>query len=187
MAGQPFHLRYIDQVPAMHKRSMSKVLNVGGFYHVDDTKLFNQRSFSYQLRPAWTPVNMALMVLFFITGLWLFGLAMIAYMLYGKDIGLDLSNWGKARHSVNKAFDRANWSSPSSSGNSAFDDWRKKELARLEEERQKLEDARKEFEDYMQELRRARDQEEFNNFQTRWNARKDESPQHEAPLSTSTA
>ena len=49
-------------------------------------------------------------------------------------------------------------------GNVAFDDWREKELARLDEERQKLMRASEEFEAYARELRRAKDSEEFERF-----------------------
>ncbi len=50
------------------------------------------------------------------------------------------------------------------SGNVAFDEYRARELKRLEEERRKLEEERREFETFMQNLRRARDQEEFDRF-----------------------
>jgi hypothetical protein len=46
----------------------------------------------------------------------------------------------------------------------AFDDWREKELERLAEERRKLDEMRDEFDDYARELRRAKDQEEFDRF-----------------------
>ncbi len=49
-------------------------------------------------------------------------------------------------------------------GNIAFDDWREKELERLAEERRKLDEMLKEFDDYARELRRAKDQEEFDRF-----------------------
>lgn len=57
-----------------------------------------------------------------------------------------------------------------SSGNVAFDEWRQTELARLEEERQKLLAAEREFGEYMDNLRRAKDREEFDRFM---NARRD--------------
>jgi hypothetical protein len=61
-----------------------------------------------------------------------------------------------------------------SSGNAAFDDWRQAELARLEEERQKLLAAEREFADYMENLRRAKDREEFDRFM---NARRNGRPE----------
>jgi len=48
-----------------------------------------------------------------------------------------------------------------STGNRAFDEWRAFELARLEEERQKLVAAEHEFAEFMENLRHARDREEF--------------------------
>ena len=51
-----------------------------------------------------------------------------------------------------------------STGNVAFDDWRKAELDRMEEERRKLDEMRAEFDSYLRELRRAKDQEEFDRF-----------------------
>ena len=49
-------------------------------------------------------------------------------------------------------------------GNVAFDDWREKELERLAEERRRLDEMLTEFDDYARELRRAKDQEEFDRF-----------------------
>ena len=49
-------------------------------------------------------------------------------------------------------------------GNVAFDDWREGELKRLDEERLRLNEASAEFESYARELRRAKDQEEFDRF-----------------------
>lgn len=53
---------------------------------------------------------------------------------------------------------------PRSSGNLAFDEWRDAELTRLEEERQKLRAAEREFTEFMENLRRAKDREEFDRF-----------------------
>ena len=46
----------------------------------------------------------------------------------------------------------------------AFDDYREKELERLEEERRKLDTMVDDFDDYLRNLRRAKDQEEFDQF-----------------------
>ena len=53
-----------------------------------------------------------------------------------------------------------------STGNRAFDEWRAAELARLDEERQRLIAAEREFADYMENLRHAKDREEFERFMT---------------------
>ena len=50
------------------------------------------------------------------------------------------------------------------SGNAAFDEWRKAELAKLDEQRRKLDAAEREFAEHTDNLRRARDREEFDRF-----------------------
>jgi hypothetical protein len=50
------------------------------------------------------------------------------------------------------------------SGNAAFDAWKSAELARLEEERRRLEDAHREFADWLDNVRKAKDREEFDRF-----------------------
>ena len=49
-------------------------------------------------------------------------------------------------------------------GNAAFDEWGAAEIARLEEERRKLQEAQREFAEYVDEIRRAKDREEFERF-----------------------
>ena len=118
---------------------------------------------SYALRPAWTPLTIALMVIGFIV-FWPLGLLMLAYII-----------WGHRVPELRRHFDgmkqdfRTEWRGCGSrgfarSGNTAFDEYRARELKRLEEERRKLEEERREFETFMQNLRRARDQEEFDRF-----------------------
>ena len=51
-----------------------------------------------------------------------------------------------------------------SSGNAAFDAWKSAEPARLEEERRRLEDAHREFADWLDNVRKAKDREEFDRF-----------------------
>ena len=55
------------------------------------------------------------------------------------------------------------WSA-AATGNSAFDEWRNTELARIEEELQKLVASQREFETHLENLRRAKDREEFDSF-----------------------
>ncbi len=59
-----------------------------------------------------------------------------------------------------------------STGNAAFDEWRDAELSRLDEERRKLEDAAREFSDYVDNLRKAKDREEFDRFMHQRNDKK---------------
>ena len=125
---------------------------------------------SRQLRPAWTPLNIAVMVLFFVVGLWPLGLAAIVYMSYGREMGIDLSNWGGAKRAGAKAMGSVKRAGTPKTGNAAFDAWREEEIKRLDEERRALDAAKAEFEDYVTELRRARDQEEFEAFRRRRDA-----------------
>ncbi|MCR4281854.1 MAG: DUF2852 domain-containing protein [Bauldia sp.] len=118
---------------------------------------------AYALRPAWTPLTIALMVIGFIVA-WPLGLLMLAYIL-----------WGDRIPEIRRHFEgvKRDWSGESRcgprgfasrSGNAAFDDYREAELKRLDEERRKLEEERREFERYVHDLRRARDKEEFDRF-----------------------
>ena len=57
-----------------------------------------------------------------------------------------------------------------SSGNAAFDDYKRTQLARLEEERRKLDDEQKAFREHLARLRKAKDQDEFDRFMAERNA-----------------
>jgi hypothetical protein len=123
------------------------------------------------IRPAWTPATIGLMVLGFMV-FWPLGLAMLAYVLWGDRLEAFKSNvnratdrfaagkWEWGRHGRHGGF-------AGRTGNVAFDDWREAELKRLDEERRKLDDLYAEFDEYSRELRRAKDQEEFNAFMAR--------------------
>jgi hypothetical protein len=52
-------------------------------------------------------------------------------------------------------------------GNAAFEDYRRRELERLEEERRKLDEEAHAFRDFVEELKRAKDREEFDAFMAR--------------------
>lgn len=135
-----------------------------------------------QLRPDWTGLNIVLMVMGF-TFFSPLGLFMLAYMIWGREWGLDFSNWGNVERSMSEAGDKmktafdntfdgaANSNRSRKTGNAAFDEWRSAEMKRLEEERRKLEDAKSEFETYMAELRQARDREEFDRFRAQWKSK----------------
>jgi hypothetical protein len=57
-----------------------------------------------------------------------------------------------------------------SSGNAAFDDYKRTQLARLEEERRKLDEEQKAFREHLARLRKAKDQDEFDRFMAERNA-----------------
>ena len=121
------------------------------------------------IRPAWTPATIALMVIGFMV-FWPLGLAMLAYIVWGDRLDGFKRDVNRATDGIfagcRRGADKAQrWGHGSArTGNVAFDDWREKELARLDEERRRLDEAREEFETYARELRRAKDQEEFDRF-----------------------
>ena len=143
-------------------------------------------------RRRWKPAEIAVMVLGFMV-YWPVGLAILGFKIWQQKTNYsgDLSSFCREAWKSAKSGD---WSgSPLSrpmrgfrgwgcgapagtwrsrgTGNSAFDDWRDGELARLEEERRKLEAAEREFSEFMNNLRRAKDREEFDRFMRERSAR----------------
>ncbi|NRP69183.1 hypothetical protein ILFOPFJJ_00047 [Ensifer psoraleae] len=117
------------------------------------------------IRPDWTPATIALMVLGFVV-FWPLGLAMLAYILFGEKLRAFKKNANGSVDRMCAGFRRnrrQHWAHHRT-GNVAFDDWREAELARLDEERRKLDEMREEFDAYVRELRRAKDQDEFDRF-----------------------
>ena len=123
------------------------------------------------IRPAWTPATIALMVIGFMV-FWPLGFAMLAYIIWGdrlegfkRDVNRATDGiFAGCRRGSDKAVRWGNGGAAARTGNVAFDDWREKELARLDEERRRLDEAREEFDNYARELRRAKDQDEFDRF-----------------------
>ncbi len=123
------------------------------------------------IRPAWTPVTIAMMVIGFMI-FWPLGLAMLAYILWGDRLDEFKSDVNRATDNMTssfKGFGRCGRSHRAHrphfrTGNVAFDEWREAEMSRLEEERDKLDEMRKEFDEYLRELRRAKDAEDFDDF-----------------------
>lgn len=113
------------------------------------------------IRPAWTPATIALMILGFMV-FWPLGLAMIAYIVFGDRLDVFKRDINNAADSFAANFKPSHQTART--GNVAFDDWRESELDRLHEERRKLDEMREEFDNYMRELRRAKDQDEFDAF-----------------------
>lgn len=112
-------------------------------------------------------MTIALMIIGFMI-FWPLGLAMLAYILWGDRLDAFKSEVSRATDRMGCAFGRHGRHGyhgfHARTGNVAFDDWRETELTRLEEERRKLDEMRAEFDEYLRELRRARDQEEFDAF-----------------------
>jgi hypothetical protein len=114
------------------------------------------------IRPAWTPVTIAMMIFGFMI-FWPLGLAMIAYIVWGDRLDAFKADMNRATDKAGTVFSRSNFAT-SRTGNVAFDDWREAELKRLHEERLRLDGMRAEFDEYARELRRAKDQKEFDTF-----------------------
>ena len=137
----------------------------------------------------WSPFELLAMVLGFIV-FWPIGLAILAYKFWQKKTGAaDLQTvaataWGEARSAMSGAASQtrpwtgSNWARgfTTSTGNHAFDDWKATELARLEEERRKLEEAHREFSDFVENIRRAKDREEFERFMAERRANPPQTP-----------
>lgn len=117
------------------------------------------------IRPAWTPVTIAMMIIGFMI-FWPLGLAMIAYIIWGDRLDQFKTDVNAATEKASDMFSRKgkSFGGFERTGNVAFDDWREAELKRLHEERMKLDAMRAEFDDYARELRRAKDEAEFNAF-----------------------
>jgi hypothetical protein len=104
---------------------------------------------------------------------WPVGLAILGYKFWQSRSGaadlqtFAMNKWNDARSAMGsgpsspRAWSRG-YSAPT--GNAAFDDWKNAELSRLEEERRKLEDAHREFAEFVENIRKAKDREEFDRF-----------------------
>ncbi len=126
------------------------------------------------IKPEWSPVTIALMVLGFIV-FWPLGLAMLAYILWGEYFGGSsekAANWvhKQKQWARDRRYGHRQWQG---SGNAAFDDYRSEQLKRLEEERRRLDEEVREFHDYMHNLQKARDREEFDRFMRDRRAQRD--------------
>jgi hypothetical protein len=117
------------------------------------------------IRPEWTPATIGLMVLGFVV-FWPLGLAMLAYILFGDRLRDFKQSVNDKTDSIFSGCRNARWSNTgrAPTGNVAFDDWRTSELDRLARESRRLDEMRAEFDAYVRELRRAKDQEEFDRF-----------------------
>ncbi len=113
----------------------------------------------------WTPFTIGVTVVAFVVA-WPIGLGLLAYNLWGQNM----------RHSCRHR-NRGKWSRSrryhcGGSGNEAFDEYREETLRRLEEEQAA-------FAEYLERLRRAKDQEEFDSFMAeRRNGSQSNPPDH---------
>lgn len=98
-------------------------------------------------RPAWLGTMVVGFVLF-----WPIGLAVLGYMIWSGRMGC----WGKSHRNGEKRWGRRG-TAYQPTGNAAFDAYREATLQRLEEEREA-------FTDFLDRLRKAKDQAEFDQF-----------------------
>jgi hypothetical protein len=123
------------------------------------------------IKPQWSPITIGLMVLGFIV-FWPLGLAVLGYILWGEKFGGSPEkaqaywNKGKSWCSSNSrhGYGRHRGFAARTSGNAAFDEYRDEQLRRLEEERARLDAEIDAFHEYMENLRKAKDREEFDRF-----------------------
>lgn len=113
----------------------------------------------------WTTFNTIAMILGFVL-FWPLGLAMLAYIVWGDRMTGNLATARDRMDGFGAKFsrDRRPHHRARSTGNAAFDEYRTAELARLEEERRKIDEMRAEFDEFVNNLRRAKDQKEFDKF-----------------------
>ena len=142
----------------------------------------------------WRPTEILAMVLGFIV-YWPIGLAILGWKVWQRKSGYrgDVAQFVQEKWQAHRSWHwqgaaqsgasgSGAWSHAGfgmrSTGNRAFDDWRRTELAKLEEERRKLAAAEREFADFMENLRHAKDREEFDRFM---NARGNWKPSDSGP------
>ena len=122
------------------------------------------------IKPQWSPLTIALMVLGFIL-FWPIGLAVLGYILWGEKFGGSAEQaqryWNKGcsfvrSNTKTSGFGRSGFAN--TSGNAAFDEYRSEQLKRLEEERARLDAEIDAFHEYMANLNKAKDREEFDRF-----------------------
>jgi hypothetical protein len=114
-------------------------------------------------RGRWTALNVVLMIIGFAV-FWPLGLAMLAWMIWGDEISRKAEEMKGQFRSFSERAPSFRTGPFHDTGNAAFDEYRAAELKRLEEERRKLDEMRAEFESFVTELRRVKDQEEFDRF-----------------------
>jgi hypothetical protein len=121
-------------------------------------------------RGRWTALNIVLMIIGFAV-FWPLGLAMLAWIIWGDEIAAKAEDIKGSFRSFSERAPSFGNAPFSGSGNAAFDDYRARELERLAEERRKLDEMRAEFEGFLKELRRVKDQEEFDRFMSSFRSR----------------
>ena len=97
---------------------------------------------------------------------WPLAMAYLAWKLMGYPVPGELRRLWEGGV---PAFRDARWNAASfgGSGNLAFDEYRRGEIERLEQERRRLDEEAREFRGFVEELKRAKDREEFDAYMAR--------------------
>jgi hypothetical protein len=114
-------------------------------------------------RGRWTALNIVLMIVGFAL-FWPLGLAMLAWIIWGDEISAKAEELKGGFRTFSERAPAFGGARSGHTGNAAFDEYRAREIERLAEERRKLDAMRAEFEGFLKELRRVKDQEEFDRF-----------------------
>ena len=84
-------------------------------------------------------------------------------------------NWRDHAQNFSGSWKRGPWNAQAApSGNRAFDEYRRAAFEKLEAERRKLDDERRDFDAFLEKLRMAKDEEDFQRFMAERNAVKPE-------------
>jgi hypothetical protein len=120
----------------------------------EDGARHQRASMFKRYRGRWGGFEIAAMVLGFVL-FWPVGLAVLFWILWSRRNGreVELPSWVPRIGPLTRT-----------TGNSAFEDWKELELKRLEEEHRKLAAAQAEFQGFLDQLKRAKDREEFDSF-----------------------
>lgn len=89
---------------------------------------------------------------------------MCGYPKYDEARAFLRDTFGRAKDDLFAARGPAGFGGFASTGNAAFDDYRRSELERLEAERRRLDEEAREFRNFVEELKRAKDREEFDAY-----------------------
>lgn len=121
------------------------------------------------IRSRWSPWEIGAMVAGFVV-FWPLGLLALFLKWKNGEMWRGASD-AKAPWANFKKPDFQAWKSATSygfsgSGNEAFDDYKREQYKRLDEERRKLEEEQKAFREFVEKVRRAKDQDEFDRFMT---------------------
>ncbi|NBJ10599.1 DUF2852 domain-containing protein [Microvirga arsenatis] len=89
---------------------------------------------------------------------------MCGYPKYDEAKAFLNETFGRAKDDLFRSRGPAGFGGFASTGNAAFDEYRRSELERLEEERRRLDEEARDFRNFVEELKRAKDREEFDAY-----------------------